>query len=434
MSVPYRVGAWLPSDQSVLDKWLKELIEDVDGVDETDAEEDVDADVNPRMLKLHPVIEDFKITIDTDAEINMFFHQMFNQVPQKPPYNENPTGKPQVRNYHMMLRLINAIMTRAPEFNQTGLVGFPINAILDWSMGTPGGFAAFLNDTVNLHLKRVLNAWGVFLKSSASTYVLSDDPHKGWFGEDALNAMPHFAEDFVCDPCKTHYGFTSWDDFFTRVFREGVRPVAFPHDDNVIANACESAPYKLLRDVKRRDKFWIKAQRYSLEFMLGNDSLTEQFVGGTVYQAFLSALSYHRWHSPVSGFVKKTVLVEGSYYSETLNEGFDPSGPNKSQGYITQVAARALIFIQADNPAIGLMCFMAVGMAEVSSNEITVFEGQKIKKGQEIGMFHFGGSTHCLIFRPGVNLQFDLHHHDQKPGLHSKNINVRAQIATVIDQ
>lgn len=108
---------------------------------------------------------------------------------------------------------------------------------------------------------------------------------------------------------------------------------------------------------------------------------------------------------------------------------FDPAGPNESQGYITQVASRALVFIEADNPKIGLMAVMFVGMAEVSSNEITVYEGQHIKKGEQLGMFHFGGSTHTLIFRPEVDLDFDLH--GQTPGLNSKNIPVRAQIAKV---
>ena len=75
------------------------------------------------------------------------------------------------------------------------------------------------------------------------------------------------------------------------------------------------------------------------------------------------------------------------------------------------------------------MCFMAIGMAEVSTCEITVYEGQHIKKGEQTGMFHFGGSTHCLIFRPGVNLDFDFH--GQKPGLNSSNIPINAKIATV---
>ena len=40
---------------------------------------------------------------------------------------------------------------------------------------------------------------------------------------------------------------------------------------------------------------------------------------------------------------------------------------------------------------------------------------KRVMKGDQIGMFHFGGSTHCLIFRPEVHLEFD--RHGQKPGL-----------------
>ena len=67
-------------------------------------------------------------------------------------------------------------------------------------------------------------------------------------------------------------------------------------------------------------------------------------------------------------------------------------------------------------------------MSEVSSNEITVKEGQRVEKGDELGMFHFGGSTHLLIFRPEVDIHFDL---GQEPGLNSTNINVKAKIAEV---
>jgi phosphatidylserine decarboxylase len=45
-------------------------------------------------------------------------------------------------------------------------------------------------------------------------------------------------------------------------------------------------------------------------------------------------------------------------------------------------------------------------------------------------MFHYGGSTHCLIFRPDVKLEFD--HHGQKPGLPAANIHVNARIATAV--
>ncbi|MGO9512796.1 MAG: phosphatidylserine decarboxylase family protein [Steroidobacteraceae bacterium] len=413
-SAPYRVGEWLPSDQVFLDKWLEAIIQ------RTHAEE----------RALHPAIADFQNLIESDSEIFMLFNQMFEQVPKKPPYNKDPTGKPQVRNYRHMLQLLNTIMTHAPEFNESGLVGCPINTIFDWSMGTAAGFAAFLNERVNAQLKQVLNGWSRFLSSSASTYVLNRDPHRGWFGADAQKVMPNFDQDFKCDPSQPHHGFKSWDDFFVREFRPGVRPVACPDDDTVIVNVCESAPYKIAHHVKQHDRFWIKSQPYSIVHMLANDSLAPMFVGGTVYQAYLSPLSYHRWHTPVSGTVIKAYVKDGTYYSEAPSEGFDPVGPNDSQAYITAVATRALIFIEADNPDIGLMCVLLVGMAEVSTCQMTVYEGQHVGKGDQIGMFHFGGSTHCLIVRPGVNLEFDLH--GQKPGLDSKNIPVNSRIATVM--
>lgn len=412
-SAPFRVGTWMPEDQHVLDSWIDKQLGRLS--------------LAPQALL--PVVDRLRELIETDPQVYQLFHEMFTQVPHKPPYNQDPTGAPQVRDYRIMLQLISGILTQAPEFNKTGLVGFPINAILDWSMGTSAGFAAFINPVVNRHLKDILCEWARFLDSADSCYVLGADPHTGWFGADAMKKMPGFVEDFACDPSLPHYGFTSWDDFFTRQFRPGRRPIAAEDDDNVIVNACESAPYRLARQVKERDEFWIKAQPYSVSHMLANDRLAADFVDGTIYQAFLSATSYHRWHSPVSGRIAKAYVVDGSYYSETLSEGFDPSGPNESQGYITEVATRALIFIEADNPAIGLMCFMAVGMAEVSSCDITVYEGQHVKKGQQLGMFHFGGSTHCLLFRPGVTLEFHLG--GQDPGLDAHNIHVNARIATV---
>ena len=414
--LPYRVGQWLPSDHRFLVRWLEAMIEKT----------------HTERRTLHPVIADLRDLIESDPAIFMLFNQMFEQVPRRPPYDRDPTGKPQVRDYQHMLQLLNTILTHAPEFDQTGLVGCPINTIFDWSMGTAAGMAAFLNERVNAQLKEVLNAWGRFLASSDSTYVLSDDPRKGWFGADARQAMPEFAREFRCQPEQPHHGFRSWDDFFTREFRPGVRPVASPGDEAVIVNACESAPYRIAREVSYRDRFWIKSQPYSIVHMLANDRLASLFAGATVYQAYLSPLSYHRWHSPVSGTIAKAYVKDGTYFAEASSHGFDPAGPNDSQSYITEVATRALMFIEADNPDIGLMCVLAVGMAEVSSCEITAYEGQRVRKGDQIGMFHFGGSTHCLIFRPGVKLEFD--HHGQKPGLGAANIPVNARIARVVGQ
>ncbi|KAL8738519.1 MAG: hypothetical protein Q9181_000678 [Wetmoreana brouardii] len=404
----YRVGKWLPQDHRVHQEWLSGIIKHVES--------------NPK--DLHPVLEEFKSMIENDTHLYLLFTSMFQQVPKKPPYQKDPSGQFQIIGYDHMLQVLNHILTTGPSWNdkseRIGLVGLPINAMLDWPMGTPSGFALFLEPQVNAMIKKVLNAWGEYLQSPASTDVL-DDHSTGWFGSTGKKDLEitgnvgqsshSFQELYVCDPNAKHYGFKSWDHFFTREFREGVRSVAGPDNPDIIANACESLPYKVGRDVKFRDQFWIKGQPYSLTDMLAHDPLAEQFVGGTIYQAFLSALSYHRWHSPVTGKIVKAFVQDGTYYSEPLFEGFvdshgaDESGETTGQGYITATATRAIIFIEADNPKIGLMAFLGIGMAEVSTCEVTVQEGQRVQKGEQLGMFHFGGSTHCLVFRKGVQVE-----------------------------
>lgn len=160
----------------------------------------------------------------------------------------------------------------------------------------------------------------------------------------------------------------------------------------MLANACESKPYRVAKGVLAKEEFWVKGQPYSVRNMLAQDELAEQFVGGTVYQAFLSALSYHRWHSPVSGKVVKQYVVPGTYFSEPLFTGMtDPHGADlfgegTGQAYLSSVATRAVIFIEADNPKIGLICVMPIGMVEVSTCDVTVKEGQHVEKGEQLGM------------------------------------------------
>lgn len=240
---------------------------------------------------------------------------MFDQIPNKKPYSKNPVGSRQVRDYEHMLRLMNHLMRTAPSYSEKehriGLVGLPFHALFDWPMGTPSGFALFQDPQFNSILKEILNEWGKYLQSFESADVLGTDS-RGWFGPTGKNDLTaaanaplatslDFEDLYQCDPHAKYHGFTSWDHFFTREFRDGVRPVASPGRDDIIANACESSPYKIGYNVKAHDKFWLKGQPYSVVDMLAHDELSKPFVGGTIYQAFLSALSYHRWHSPVSG-------------------------------------------------------------------------------------------------------------------------------------
>ena len=63
--------------------------------------------------------------IGSNTEITTFFHRMFSQISTK--YIKTLM----VRNYHHMLQLIYHVLCKVPEYIGTGLVGFPINVILD---------------------------------------------------------------------------------------------------------------------------------------------------------------------------------------------------------------------------------------------------------------------------------------------------------------
>jgi phosphatidylserine decarboxylase len=382
-----RRAGWLPDDQDDLESWL------------AGHRERVEARGEP--VVLHPVLTEFQELIDTDPVVRMYINQMIAQVPSTKPYRKRHMDSVQ-----QMVRLINEVLTMAPEFGEA-MVATPLGAILDWTMGTAAGFAAFRDPRINAMLKKILTAWSEFLSSGDSLYVLNDSP-SGWKCTEAQRAVG--MEQYQHDPQDEHWGFASWNDFFTRRFKDGERPVGSPDDDKVIVSACESTPYGISSDVKRQDRFWIKNQPYSLEDMLANDDSVDQFVGGTVYQAFLSATNYHRWHSPVAGTIVRAFVQGGTYYSEADSEGTDAVEPTNSQSYLAHVAARAIILIDADDPVIGLVAFVPVGMSDVSSCMIgsDVKPGSHVGKGQELGYFQFGGSTYCLVFRPGVVADFTL--------------------------
>ena len=404
-----RQAGWLPENHEDLESWLDGHRQRVEARGE--------------QIALHPVITEFWELIDSDPVVRMYVNQMIAQVPATKAYR-----KRHLESVDQLLRMINEVLTMAPEFGPA-MVATPLGAILDWTMGTRAGFAAYRDPRINAMLKKILTVWCEFLSSSDSLYVLNDSP-AGWKSAEAQRAVG--IEQFEYDPQEEHWGFASWNDFFTRRFKDGARPVASPDDDKVIVSACESKPYGISTDVQRQDRFWIKSQPYSLEDMLANDDSVDEFVGGTVYQAFLSATNYHRWHSPVAGTIVRAFVQQGTYYSEADSEGKDAIEPMNSQSYLAHVAARAIILIEADDPVIGLMAFVPVGMSEVSSCIIDskVTTGYHVGKGEELGYFQFGGSTHCLLFRPGAIAEFTLAAIPQPHDPEAPLVLVRSKLAT----
>jgi len=222
--------------RKAMDEWLADLIKEA-------------ADY-PRPL--HPAIRNFQNFIETNADIYVLFAAMFmSENSRKKHYLNKAVGlfqhqgdRPKVQSYQHMLELLNVILTKAPEYRATNLIRtLPILSLLGQFAQTEAGSAVFLNEKVNEQIQLLLDAWGRFLSSGESCSVLNTNPRTGWLGEDAMNSMPDFDRDFVCDPAAPHYGFRSWDDFFTRQLKPGARPISSPDDDFVIVNACESAPH-----------------------------------------------------------------------------------------------------------------------------------------------------------------------------------------------
>lgn len=217
----FNVGKWLPSDQEFENKWVKKVYE------EAKSEEN---------NKLLPPVQALKELIESNRYIWNLFQMMFDEIPQKDV--DTPAGTPQVRDYHELLLVLNRLIQRAPEFNTTGLVDTPINAVLDYPMGTRAGYVLFNDPRVNAKMKNILDYWGRYLQSEESSYVLNTSD-KGWLSPYALNEMAKEAggDNFVdlfavrSTDVKQKLGYTSWDDFFTRKFKPGIRPVASPDDD-----------------------------------------------------------------------------------------------------------------------------------------------------------------------------------------------------------
>ncbi|RMZ00843.1 hypothetical protein D0860_07852 [Hortaea werneckii] len=340
------LGDWLPNNKTAIQHWVN-----------TKASEAK----RHHNGTLEPVIQDFKLAIESDPALSRYADQMFVEVPNKykAPYNETPVGNPE------LALPLSQYFCALPWLQNLG------------SVLRPG------------------------IQPRHSPYGRPRQQHKD--------------PEYHVDPTL------------------------------VVDNACESAPLQVRHNASLFDYFFLKEQPYSLTNMLNFHPLANTFVGGIVYQAYLSTLSYHRWHAPFSGRIVHIENVPGTYYSGNLFTGLaetaytgqapDDSAPNYSQPYISAVATRGIVYIQARNPAIGLMAIVFVGMGEVSSCEFTVHVGQEVNKGDQLGMFHFGGSTHVMVFQPGVELDFvnPIPHGDVASGsfLSETNFAVRSALAVV---
>ncbi|KAI9694828.1 MAG: hypothetical protein M1822_000444 [Bathelium mastoideum] len=246
-SLAHRIGGWLPRDEGLIRSHVSAVLKKAK---------------LQNLLFVQPIVE-LRTLIYANPDVYMLFHEMLTEVPAKPPYDKDPSGQWEIRNVPDLLAVINHQIQTSISYNDSPQIGTPINAILDWPMGTKAGFAAFIRDDVNHVFQKILQYWGWFLRTPAagvsaatasnSTVTTQDG---GWLSAMAQNdpnspGLVNFLETYVVpDPSDTiHYGFTNWDQFFVRKFKPGLRPVASPNDDSVVAVVAECTPFYIQKKV-----------------------------------------------------------------------------------------------------------------------------------------------------------------------------------------
>ena len=198
--------------------------------------------------------------------------------------------------------------------------------------------------------------------------------------------------------------YPSFNAFFTRALRDGVRPIDMGEDS--IACPADGA-ISQLGAIEADAVLQAKGQSFSLRQLLGDDALAAPFAGGSFATVYLSPRDYHRVHMPLAGTLTDTVYVPGELFSVNAVTAEHVPGlfaRNERLVCLFDVSHRG----QHVRMAVVLVGAMIVaGIETVATGRMTpnsTFEHRhhqlKLAKGAELGRFYLG-STAIVVLPPG---------------------------------
>jgi len=251
---------------------------------------------------------------------------------------------------------------------------------LKWAYGNPFGKL-----TVELMVKRAF---------FSSFY--------GWWMSRPVTAkkVRPFVEQFNLDPdifVKSVDDFDSFNDFFSRTLKPEARPIQRASDVIVFPADGRHLGFQDLSEVA---SVFVKGQSFDLDTFLGDPALAEQYRKGSAVLSRLCPTDYHRFHFSVDGVPDTSQLINGMLYS------VNPMALRQSLDYLWQ---NKRVLTRVQTKTCGQVLIMEIGATNVGSITQTFTSGKPVKRGDEKGMFRFGGSATMTFFEPGaVQLAEDL--------------------------
>jgi phosphatidylserine decarboxylase len=254
-------------------------------------------------------------------------------------------------------------------------------------------------DTARLYMDRFYE----FADSGRGQQLAAHEPLRGWLYQFML-AVEQFNDSvasaaavpsWMSDPRinMTDYvvppgGYQSFNEFFVRQIKPGVRPIDAPDNPVILTSPADSSLMNIADRLTSITTIGVKGENLNIREMLGNDPLSDNFINGRAVLCMLNTTDYHHFHAPVAGQIVSQRQLGGLYYG--MDGGWIEYFFQHRRGY--------MIF---DTARFGHVAMVCVGMFTISSVNFTTSTGANVKKGDELGNFAYGGSAVILLFEPG---------------------------------
>jgi phosphatidylserine decarboxylase len=200
---------------------------------------------------------------------------------------------------------------------------------------------------------------------------------------------------------KSPYDFKNFNEFFCRALKKSARPVA---DGERVAVFPADGRHLAFPNVDLADGFYVKGARFSLAELLGEGDLpverqvlAKKYAGGSMVISRLCPVDYHRFHFPCAGTPGAPRFLNGPLFSVS---------PIALRRQIRYLAQNKRVLTELESPVFGSIACLEVGATNVGTIVHTFVPGRLVTKGEEKGLFKFGGSCVITLFEAG-RIQFD---------------------------